>query len=810
MRVWLTMLCGLVLPSVVWADASWISEAPKRGGMAIVGASPADIVVSATDAPVVGIAAEDLSEDIARVTGQKPSVSGSGSATQQIWIGTQGVNPLIEELIKRRKINVSALNDCWECYAVISVQKPIQGVDAALVIVGSDRRGTAYGVYALSEAIGVSPWYWWADVAPQKKAALYTGQVKYLSEGPSVKYRGLFINDEDWGLFPWAANTFDPETGNIGPKTYEKVFELLLRLKANTLWPAMHKVSTPFNADPENAKLADRYAIVMGSSHAEPMLRNNVGEWKEAGSQFNYVINAEGVKSYWRERLKTNHAYESHYSLGMRGIHDSGIVGVDTVEERRDLLDRIITDQRQMLREEVGDPEGLPQMFVPYKEVLEIYRAGLKVPEDVTLVWPNDNFGYIRQFPNADERKRSGGSGVYYHLSYLGAPMAYLWLSTTPPALIGAELTRAYDNGIDRFWMINAGDIKPAEVNLSYVFDLAWDVDGVRKLSQREYLNQFAAKTFGATQSEAIGGVLDQYYRLNYVRKPEHLQYHLPTARRGRSGLPIYEVLPRLGAFKAMTNDLEGVKAAVPEAQRDGFFQLVEYPVKASALANERFFALESFAGSYENNPERGMIHAYKARAADAALKDLTRAYGEDIAGGKWRGFINEEPADNLWLSYRLAAPMLPAEGMAKDGELPMVKIHDPVIRLEATANKDWAFVQGLGRGEGSVRALKAGAQNRVTADVPEAGKWTVTAHIIPIYPTDGATAWTLNLVVNGQTKTLTFDRADQNAYWAQGVLNNRLSESVTLDLPAGTQTVSIISPQADLILDGIDIQPAK
>ncbi|MFT4090920.1 MAG: glycosyl hydrolase 115 family protein [Asticcacaulis sp.] len=807
MRVWLGMLCGLILPSAVMADTAWISESPKRGGVAV---SVADIVVADTDAPVVGIAAQDLSEDIGRVTGKPTQVTATSTATQQIWVGTIGANPLIEDLIKRRKINVSALKDCWECYAVISVQKPVQGVDAALVIVGSDRRGTAYGVYALSEAIGVSPWYWWADVAPQKKAALYTGVVNHVSKGPSVKYRGIFINDEDWGLFPWAANTFDPETGNIGPKTYEKVFELLLRLKANTLWPAMHKVSTPFNADPENAKLADRYAIVMGSSHAEPMLRNNVGEWKEAGSQFNYVINAEGVKSYWRERLKTNHAYESHYSLGMRGIHDSGIVGVDTVEERRDLLDRIITDQRQMLREEVGAPESLPQMFVPYKEVLEIYRAGLKVPEDVTLVWPNDNFGYIRQFPNADERKRSGGSGVYYHLSYLGAPMAYLWLSTTPPALIGEELTRAYDNGVTRFWMVNAGDIKPAEVNLSYIFDLAWDVNGVRKLSQREYLNHFAAKTFGAGQAEAIGGVLDQYYRLNYERKPEHLQYHLPTARRGRSGLPVYEVLPRLGRFKAMTNDLEGIKAGVPEAQRDGFFQLVEYPVKASALANERFFALESFAGTYENNPDRGMIHAYKARAADAALKDLTRAYGEDIAGGKWRGFINEEPADNLWLSYRLSAPMLPAEGMAKDGELPMVKIHDPVIRLEAAANKDWAFVQGLGRGEGSVRALKAGARNSVTADLPAGGQWTLTAHIIPIYPTDGATAWTLEVVINGQTQKLTFDRADQNAYWAQGVLNNRLSESVTLELPAGAHRVSVISPQADLILDGIDLQPAK
>jgi len=810
MRVWVTMLCGLMLPSVALAESAWISEAPKRGGVALVAERPADIVISPTDAPVVGIAAEDLSEDIERVTGQKPVVSQTATAAQQIWIGTKGAHPLIDDLIKRRKINVAALEGCWECYAVISVPKPVKGVEAALVIVGSDRRGTAYGVYSLSQSIGVSPWYWWADVAPQKKAALYTGTVNYLSKGPSVKYRGLFINDEDWGLFPWAANTFDPETGNIGPKTYEKVFELLLRLKANTLWPAMHKVSQPFNADPENAKLADRYAIVMGSSHAEPMLRNNVGEWKEAGDRFNYVTNAEGVKAYWRERVQTNHAYESLYVLGMRGIHDSGIVGVSTLEDKVALLDRIITDQRQMLREEVGNPETLPQMFVPYKEVLDIYRAGLKVPEDVTLVWPNDNFGYIRQFPNAGERQRSGGSGVYYHLSYLGAPMAYLWLSTTPPSLIGEELTRAYDNGINRFWMINAGDIKPAEINLSYVFDLAWDVDGVRKLSQRDYLNRFAAKTFGAEQAEAIGGVLDQYYRLNFERRPEHLQYHLPTARRARSGLPVYEVQPRLGRFRLMTADLDQVKAALPEAQKTGFFELVEYPVRASALANERFFALESFGDTYEAHPQLGMAYGHKARTADAALKDLTRAYGEDMAGGKWRGFINEEPADNLWLTYRLAAPILPAEGQTRAGELPLLNIKDPVLRLEGTANRDWAFIQGLGRGEGSLRALRADAQTTVTADLPEAGQWQITAHILPTYPTDGAKAWTLTLRVNGQAQTLSFDRADQNAYWTQGVLNNRLSESVTLALPAGTQTVSVISPQPDLILDGIDIQPAK
>lgn len=801
-------LMALIAPSA-YAETAWINDTPQRGGVTLVGTKPADIVYSQGDPGVVAIAAEDLSEDIERVTGQRPLVGHSSTNPQQVWIGTLGQNPDIDALIAKKRINATALKDCWECYLIVTVPKPKPGVDAALIIIGSDRRGAAYGVYEVSEAIGVSPWYWWADVAPKRKDALYVAPLKHKFGPPSVKYRGIFINDEDWGLFPWAAQTFDPETGNIGPKTYERVFELLLRLKANTLWPAMHKVSTPFNANPDNAALADRYAIVMGSSHAEPMLRNNVGEWREAGDRFNYVTNAEGVQAYWRERLKTNSQFESHYTLGMRGIHDSGIVGVSSMPEKQALLNRIIADQRSLLKTEVGAPETLPQMFVPYKEVLEIYRAGIDLPEDVTLVWPDDNFGYIRQFPNAEERKRSGGSGVYYHLSYLGAPLSYLWLSTTPVSLIREEMTRAYDHGADRLWIVNIGDIKPSEIGLTYFLDLAWDVKTVRKLSQTQYLERFARKTFGTDQAPAIAAILDQHFRVNFERRPEHLQYFLPGEKPRRSGLPAAEVAVRLSRFDPNVTALAAIKTALPPEQADGFFQLVDYPVRSAALANQRFFALEAYASTYEADPHRGMTYAAHARASDEALTALTAAYG-DANGGKWRHFIAEEPADNLWTSYRQTKPAIPAAGLSKAGEGPAPRLTDPTIRLESTAAKQWSWVEGLGRGEGAARALTTDATQTLEANLPNGGTWRLSVHILPTYPTDGASAWRLKVQIDGgPVQEIVFDRAGQNPVWAQGVLNNRLSESLNLKLSAGRHTIKIISPQADLILDGVDLYPS-
>jgi len=662
----------------------------------------------------------------------------------------------------------------------------------------------------------VSPWHWWADVAPLRRGPLHVSLSEPLHDGPAVKYRGLFINDEDWGLFPWAAHTFEPEAGTLGPRTYEQVFRLLLRLKANTLWPAMHQVSGAFNANPRNAELAQRYGIVMGSSHAEPMLRNNVAEWKAPADQYNYATHAEQVRDYWAERLKTNGRYESLFTLGMRGIHDSGMQGAGTVAEKQALLNRLIVDQRALLARHVGDPATLPQVFVPYKEVLPLL-PGLALPEDVTLVWPDDNFGYLRQFPDAAQAKRSGGSGVYYHLSYLGAPLSYLWLSTTPPALVAEEMGRAYDAGVQRLWMVNAGDIKPHEVNLSHWFDLAWNPAAVRAQSQQAYLRELAQRLFGVAEIAVdIAAIWDGYYRLNFERRPEHLQFHLPGERVRRSGLAPVVIDERLGRFAQLLAALDALRPRIAAAQQPGFFQLVEYPLRASALANERFFALERYAATMEHDPVGARRFAAQAVRADQRLKALTARYNN----GRWAGILAEEPADGLWTSYRQLAPLLPAAGLggrATDALADLVKAAadlapmaaaDPAAVLRVTASEGWRRIPGLGRGDGVLSARQPGATLVLQTDAA-AGPSCLRVHVLPTYPLAAGEPWQAEVLVDGQTHALRWPRGLQDAAWSQGVLANRLPATLTLaERAGGPLRLQLKAGQRDLMFDGAELLP--
>jgi Glycosyl hydrolase family 115 len=769
-------------------------------GAVIVGSTQAD--------PLEAFVAQDLADDLKRLglrTGTKGAV--------QIWVGTAGRHAQIDAQAAAGRLDLSKLKGCWECFQIALLRKPAAGVSAALVIAGADRRGTAYGVYTLSQALGVSPWHWWADVAPLKRGPLHATLSEPLHDGPAVKYRGLFINDEDWGLQPWAANTFEPEARNIGPRTYEQVFRLLLRLKANTLWPAMHQVSGAFNADRRNAELAQRYGIVMGSSHAEPLLRNNVSEWKAPHEQYNYATHAGQVRDYWAERLKTNGRFESLFTLGMRGIHDSGMQGGATVAEKQALLNGLLADQRELLKRHVGDPATLPQIFVPYKEVLPLL-PGLALPDDVTLVWPDDNFGYIRQFPDAAQSKRSGGSGIYYHLSYLGAPLSYLWLDTTPPALVAEEMGRAFDAGARQLWMANAGDIKPHEVNLSHWFDLAWNPAAVRAQGQQAWLRGLAQRLFGA---EEIGALWDGTYRLNFERRPEHLQFHLPGERMRRSGMALPAVQQRLSRFAALLAALDAVRPRIAAAQRDGFFQLVEYPLRASALANERFFALERYAATLERDPAGARTFAAQAVRADQRLKALTARYN----AGRWAGILAEEPADGLWTSYRQLAPLLPAPGLggsapdalndlaralADLAPLPLVEPIAPSLRV--TADDGWRRVPGLGRDEGVLAARQPGAALDIAAPGTAAGPNCLRVHVLPSYTAKPGEAWTAEVLLDGQALLLRWPRGQQDAAWAQGVLANRLTAAVTLPERNGPLALQLRAQQRDLMFDGAELLP--
>lgn len=724
---WLGVFVSIIVFSVastafaIPPDQKWIHDRYVKGDFILVkGSDTADLLVSPNDFKVVQIATRDFADDVARVTGKTPQfISETSKASRySVMIGTLGKSPLIDSLVRAGKLDVEQLRGKWESFVVATVPNPLPNVAMGLVIAGSDRRGTAFGVFELSQAIGVSPWYWWADVPPERHSNLFVASGTRRAGPPSVQYRGIFLNDEDVGLQPWAAKTFDPQLGDIGPKTYARIFELLLRLKANTLWPAMHNCTKAFNLYPDNKVVADDYAIVMGSSHAEPMLRNNVTEWTDKPENYDYTKNADGVRKYWGDRVAQNGKYDNVYTLGMRGIHDSPIVGPKTQPERIAVLEQIFNDQRAMLAQHVNpDPAQVPQIFCPYKEVLADYRAGLKVPDDVTIVWPDDNHGYIRYFPTAEELKRKGGFGVYYHASYLGGPLSYIWLDSTPPALIWEEMSKAYDHGVRKFWMLNVGDLKPAEISIDLFMQMGWDISPWRRDNLNKFLEAWATTQFGGEHAREIAGVMDQYYRLGFARKPEFLQWNLLSEKPRPSDLTPFdygdEVQQRLDAYEALMREADRLYEIIPPSQRDSLFELVVYPARGAALANHRYFAFEKAAQYLTQGRASAIEWGRRGQEADRRLGLETDYYNQKIAGGKWLRMMTVEPLNGFWQNYRMTAPKTPPAlaqmdvpeaaglGVAIEGRLDPVKPEEKDARLPVFSifSRDSRFVDVFNTG---------------------------------------------------------------------------------------------------------------
>jgi len=759
----------------------------------------ATLIVAPGDAKVVTLAAQDLARDIGAVTGVTPEFASAeppAADAPRVLIGTLGHSPTIDALAASGALDAGPLRGAWESFLIATLDPPAV-LAPTLVIVGSDRRGTAFGVYELSQQIGVSPWHWWADATPAKKSELLIAEGTRRFGPPSVKYRGIFLNDEDWGLQPWAAKTFEPENGGIGPKSYARVFELLLRLKANTLWPAMHACTKPFNADPRNAALADDYAIVMGSSHAEPMLRNNVREWPhDRAADYNYVTNRAGVRAYWEERVRTNGGYENLWTLGMRGIHDSAIQGAKTDAERIAVLEQVFADQRAMLAQHVAaSSERVPQIFCAYKEVLDLYRGGLRVPDDVTIVWPDDNFGYVRNFASSDERQRAGGFGVYYHISYLGRPLAYLWLCTTPPALIWEEMTKSYAHGADRVWIVNVGDLKPAEIGTEFFLRLAWDVKQWGPNAQPKFLREFAAREFGEAHADRIASILDRYYTLNFARKPEHLQWWLPGQPPRPSDWSWSDLDARRSAFDDLRREVDTLAAAVSADRKDAFFELVGYPVKGSALANRRYIL-----------GEQG-IHLDAAHDADTELRALTVRFNEDIAHGKWRGFMRQEPADDDWKSMRIAPWRPLALRTARTDEI-AEPISLPVF-FAAEASQGAGIVFGLGRSGGAL-AMRKDARYTYEFEA-EARTFDLTFELLPTHALRGDALRLAFSLDGGAPQTLALPVRDGGPEWAQGVLAGYrpLKTRIHLTSP-GTHQLVLHGLDDGVVLDRILLIPIQ
>lgn len=795
------------------------------------------ILTDKNDADVVTIVANAVASDFELVSGNKPATIHQRNNEEYLIIaGTIGKSKLIDGLIKSKKIEISQVQNKWESYTITTVNNPMPGVKQALVIAGSDRRGTAYGLFEISKLVGVSPWVWWADVKPKPKKELYVLAGSMNQGEPSVKYRGIFINDEDWGLNPWAAKNRDKDIKDIGPKTYAKVFELLLRLRANLIWPAMHDSTKAFWYYPDNPKVADKYAIVIGSTHCDMMLRSNTFEWQknyenEYGhkpNEYRYDTNKAEVTKYWDDRVNAAKNYEAMYTIGMRGVRDGSIVGPTTKEGKIALLDTIITDQRKIFKKYFGSETNALQIFCPYKEVLGLYTAGLKVPDDVTLVWTDDNYGYIRQLSNTLEQKRSGSSGIYYHLSYLGGPHDYTWLSSNSPSLIAYEMTKAYQFGADKFWVVNVGDIKPAEMEIEFFLDLAWDTTKWTPENANKYAQYWATATFGETLAPEIAAIKNQYYQLAQSGKPEHmgiLQFDSEAKTK------------RLAAYNNLIEKVNNIKSRVPKRLQDAFFQLIEYPVKGAALMNQKFFYAQMSLEVAATKTDLALEYSKKSKNALEQIIDLTHHYNKEIENGKWNGIISSAPrnlatygmpkiANPEVLSDSLRNPkeydkrylnLTPVEA-ANTSQLVSLNASDFKSKKEIPSEKIIA-VEGLGLDGKSISRFPFTGKS-FTADVYsnapyveyevnlKTGNYQLSLKSLPNKAINKERDLNLAIVVNGQSpQFIDTDNSKEDKNWSASIVRGYFEKQTSFKIEKeGTTKIRIYILDTGLALSRIDI----
>ena len=621
---------------ILFSVLAWVavifSVQGKQKDFVLQSGQPVAIACSGSEAPVVRTSLDLLSRDLQTVLSATAHVD---TNTGNILVGTIGQSKLIEQA----GIDISVLKNKKQAF-LLTVSE-----DGKLVVAGSDSHGTAYGILEISRLLGVSPWEWWADVTSEKKETFrLSGKFREL-QSPSVEYRGIFINDEDWGLMPWSNKTYEPSDvkGEIGPRTNERIFELLLRLRANTYWPAMHECTLPFFLTKGNREAAKKYGIFMGASHCEPMACSAAGEWRIRGKgAYDYVNNSPAVYQFWEDRVKEVAGQEILYTLGMRGVHDGKMQGAKTVEEQKAVLDRVFVDQRGLLEKYVNkDVTQVPQVFIPYKEVLDIYHAGLQVPEDVTLMWCDDNYGYIRHFPTAEERARKGGNGVYYHVSYWGRPHDHLWLGTMSPSLIYQQMKLAYDQGIQKMWILNVGDIKPAEYQIELFMDMAWNLDKVSSEGVTAHLKHWLERELGTSCAKAILPVMQEHYRLAHIRKPEFM-----GNTREEEKNPVYrevkdlpwserEINERLNAYSQLSETVEKAASKVPADRQSAYFELVKYPVQAAAQMNRKLL--------YAQLARHDKADWEKSDAAYDSIAALTQHYNS-LENGKWNRMMDFKP----------------------------------------------------------------------------------------------------------------------------------------------------------------------
>ena len=804
-------------------DTLEVSGEPIAGGFHLSGAT---VVYDANDGQTVYRVAQLFAEDIYRVTDKQVEAETTPTRGQAIIMGTLEGNGLIKGLVESGKLDVSAIQGGWEQFVIKQVKHPREGVDEALVIAATDRRGVAYGAFTLSGMMGVSPFYWWADVPVKKQAELYV-KADYASEAPSVKYRGIFLNDEDWGLKPWASKTLEPEVDDIGPKTYAKVCELILRLKGNMVAPAMHTCTGAFYSHADNKVVADEYGILITTSHCEPLLFNNASllEWdKSVDGEWDYSKNKDRILGKLDARVKEAATYENIYTLAMRGLHDEGMRGNLTEDEKVQMLAKAIADQRDILKKYIDSPlEEIPQIFVPYKEALDLYEKGLQVPDEVTLVWVDDNYGYLKRVSTPQEQKRKGGAGVYYHTSYLGTPHDYLWLSTTPPVLMYTELKKAFDTGAHRYWLLNVGDIKPMELAVKTFFDMAWDFPAYDVESINHHQAQFMASIFGAGYEADFQTLLDEYYRLAWSRKPEYMgwerewdtPYHEQLKDTEYSFDNYNDARQRLADYEHLSNEVERICLELPEAYRPAFFEMFAYPAMAANQMNRKFlFAQLNHEESAKGNTAGANWAALQSIASHAAIQTLNQHYNT-MLHGKWDGMMDVPPGFcakyQLMPDVTLVEGILPApvdiapqagqetlEGCMvvdlREGDITARQGH--TVRIVEGLGYDWHVLQMGDPTQQTADATRLDG-TRVAFTLPqiEADSVTVTVFTLPFFPIYKGKSNQYGFSIDGSTP-IVFENlpTEWSLPWKEQVLKNGVEARATfaIDRTKGNHTLTL------------------
>lgn len=725
-----------------------VTYGPAPDGFTLIRDSrPVPIVISDTEFKGIRIAAENLSEDFGRVCGVSAEILGKPSGSGCIIVGSLE-SPWIKALVKAGKLNRDDLQGKVEKYIMTVVTDPMEGTDEALVIAGSDMRGTIYGIYELSEQIGVSPWYDWMDVPVMHRDNVSILKGTYTAGEPAVRYRGLFLNDEAPCLTSWVKNTYGTDYGDH--RFYARVFELILRLRGNFLWPAMWGWAF-YADDPLNSPTANEMGVIMGTSHHEPMARNHQ-EWARHRGEFgdwDYTTNQKVLDRFFREGMHRALGTEDLITIGMRGDGDTAMgakEGHDDEFESNDaaiikLLEKIVRNQRKIISSETGRPaKERQQVWALYKEVQRYYDKGLKVPDDAIILLSDDNWGDIRRLPDEVERKHPGGFGMYYHVDYVGAPRNSKWLNITPIQHIWDQLTLTYQYGVDKLWVLNVGDLKPMEYPISLFMDLAWDPESYNAGNLLEHPRAFCAQQFGEDQADEAARILNLYSQYAGRVTAEMLDrntYNLES-----------------GEWKQVTDEFVKLEAealrqflSLDDAYRDAYRQLILFPVQALSNVYEMYYAQAMNHKLYEEGNPEANVWADRVEAAFNRDAQLCEAYNKEIAGGKWDGMMTQKhigyfswndnfPADRLPKTYRFEDTSSMAGGYSfKPSDGAVIIDAEHYYSCSGSSEAVWTVIPYMGRTRSGISlqpydAVVEGSSITYRMEIPE-GVQYADVHII-------------------------------------------------------------------------------